>query len=430
MAAPHLSMAASVAHAQDLGAAQTSLARYDLADPRTYEALETLRHIADANGPQAPTARAIRAYAAVDLLTVATVLGDTTAIERLNAALGTSDRAATVALLDAELARTPAGALAVAAREGRATLAAVEGRDCPHSARNDAITLVTAPADLAAFRARVRTRFDPVIDSTLELVPEHANEARRIIAAMRALASALRAAEAGDPLLLAIRPRLEAARTRLSEIVIADPSFDDIDAFLTLSPTGIAFGYVPRTHVGPDARPVLDSGTPSWPATTSVALPTTFPPVVRPIDGFAAQPAISGARRGRVALRIDGDMPAHVVARVVRSLEGSPLAITHLATPTTRLPVTFLREDTVPADAVRVQIRPGGYAVERRGGRRSELPRLREEGHWRFDRAGLARALPATGPRVVMANGLAPALELVETATEIAQGDHIAIVLP
>ncbi|MBN8610697.1 MAG: hypothetical protein J0L92_08945, partial [Deltaproteobacteria bacterium] len=101
---------ARVAHAQDLAAAQASLARYDLASPATYEALETLRRIADANGPQAPTARAVRAYAAVDLLAAATILGDTAALDQLGTALGVRDRAAMSAMLDAELARTPSGA--------------------------------------------------------------------------------------------------------------------------------------------------------------------------------------------------------------------------------------------------------------------------------------------------------------------------------
>ena len=418
------------AAAPELAAAQAALARYDLADPRTYEALGTLRRLADANGPAAPTARAVRAYAAVDLLVAATVLGDATALERLGQALGTSDRAAMSALLDAELARTPSGALAVAAREARATLAALDGRAAAHGARNDAIALVTAPTDPAAFRARVRERFDPVIDSTLEIVPEHANEVRRIIAAMQALTVAQRAAQAGDPLLLAIRARIDSTRARLSEIVVADTAFDDIDVILTITPAAVTFGYVPRTRVGPDGRPVLDSGTPSWPATTSVALPSELPPIVRPIEGLAAQPAITSARRGRVAVHVEGDVPAHLVARIVRSLEQTPLAITHVAGSAGRVPVAFVHEDAVPADATRVSMRPGGYAVEHRGGRRVELPRLRVEGHWRFDHEGLLRALPATGVRVVIPNGLTPASEVLESAATIALDGHAMIVLP
>jgi hypothetical protein len=418
------------ARAQDLASAQAALAHYDLADAHTYEALETLRRVADGNGPESPTARAVRAYAAVDLLVIATVLDDAGALERLGQALGTSDRAAMSALLEAELVRTPAGALAVAAREARATLAALEGRPAPHGARNDAIALVTAPSELAAFRARVRERFDPVIDSTLEIVPEHANEIRRIIAAVQALTGAQRAAQAGDPLLVAILPRIEAARTRLSEIVVADPAFDDIDVLLTLSRTSLSFGYVPRTRVGPDARPHLDSGTPSLPSTTALPLPAELPPVVRPIEGLGAQRSITEARRGRVALRVEGDVPAHLVVRVARSLEGTPLAITHLATDAGRTPVTFVREDALPTDVVRVSVRPGGYAVERRFGRRVELPRLRVEGRWHFDREGLLRALPAEGACALSANGSTPAREMLETAAAIAHGGGATVVVP
>jgi hypothetical protein len=418
------------ARAQDLASAQAALTRYDLADPHTYEALDTLRRIADANGPEAPTARAVRAYASVDLLVVATALGDESALGRLGQALGTSDRAAMSTLLDSELARTPSGALAVAAREARATLAALDGRPATQGPRNDAITLILAPSDPAGFRARVRERFDPVVDSTLEIVPEHANEVRRIIAAMQALTAAERAAQAGDPLLLAIRARIDATRARLGEIVVSDTTMDDIDVLLTITPTGIAFGYVPRTRVGSDARPMLDSGTPIWPRTTTVPFPAEMPPVVRPIDGFAAQPAIASARRGRVAVRVEGVVPTHLVARVVHSLEQTPLAITHLATSTVRIPVSFVREEALSADVARVAMRPGGYAVEHRGGRRVDLPRLRVEGHWRFDHEGLLRALPASGTRAVIANGLTPAHEVLETAAIIAIEGRTTIVVP
>lgn len=421
---------ARAAHAQDLAGAQAALARYELASPATYDALESLRRIADANGPQAPTARAVRAYAAVDLLTAATILGDTAALERLGAVLGTRDRPQMSATLDAELARTPTGALAVAAREARATLAALEGRPALHSARTDAIVLVLAPTELAALRASVCDRFEPVIDSTLEIVPEHANDARRIVTAMQALIAAIRLADRGDPLLALLRPRMEAVRGRLAEIVISSASLDDVDTILTLRPDAIAFGHVPRTRVSLEGRPVLSSATPAWPTTTSVALPTELPAVVRPIEGLAAQPAVTGARPGRVALRIEGDVPSHLVARVVRSLEGTPLAITLLMTSEGRMPVTFVREDAVPADAARVSIRPGGYAVERRAGRRADIPRRRVEGQWQFDREGLVRALPGAGSRVLIASGSAPAAELFAAARAIAVDGAITILLP
>jgi hypothetical protein len=418
------------AAAQDLATAQAALVRYDLADPRTYDALEALRRVADANGAEAPTARAVRAYAAVDLLVAATVIGDEGAIARLGSTLGAQDRAAMATLLDQQRARTPTGALAVAAREARATLAALQGRAAAHGARTDAILLLTGPDDLASLRARVRDRFDPVVDTSLDIVPEHANEARRIVAAMRGLRAASRAAEAGDPLLLLLRPRIEATLARLSEIIIADASFDDIDAFLTLSSTSITLGYVPRTRIDAEGRPQLSSASPAWPTTTAIALPAVLPPVVRPIEGLAQNPIVTSARPGRVALRIDGVLPSHLVTRLVRSLEGTPLAITHLAVGAQRVAVAFVREDARPADAAHIAIRPGGYALEHRGGRRVEVPRLRVDGHWRFDREALVRQLPATGLRVVLANALAPARELVETALSVATDGRTTIVLP
>jgi hypothetical protein len=55
---------------------------------------------------------------------------------------------------------------------------------------------------------------------------------------------------------------------------------------------------------------------------------------------------------------------------------------------------------------------------------------LRVDGHWRFDREALVRQLPATGLRVVLANALAPARELVETALSVATDGRTTIVLP
>jgi hypothetical protein len=115
---------------------------------------------------------------------------------------------------------------------------------------------------------------------------------------------------------------------------------------------------------------------------------------------------------------------------VVRSLEQTPLAITHLATSSGRIPVSFVREDALPADAARVSMRPGGYAVEHRSGRRVELPRMRVEGHWRFDHEGLLRALPAHGVRAVIPNALTPAGEMLETAAAIASEGRTTIVVP
>jgi len=148
------------------------------------------------------------------------------------------------------------------------------------------------------------------------------------------------------------------------------------------------------------------------------------------VDGLAAHAAITSARAGRLALRVEGDVPAHLLARVVRSLEGTPLAISMIAEGERRLGVTFVREDALPREATHVSIRPGGHGITRQAGRRVDVPRVRAEGHLRYDHAALARQLPATGPRAVSANGLAPAAELLATAAVIATDGRATIILP
>lgn len=409
--------------------ATSTLARYDLADPRTYEALDALRRVTDANGPQATTARTLRAYAAVDLLVAATLLDDGAALARLGATLGTSERTAMSTLLDAELSHAPAGAMRLAAREGRATLAALEGRAAAHGVRSDAVLLASAPPDAGGLRELVQARFEPAIDSTLEIVPEHAEQVRRLVSAMLSVAAATQAADAGDPLLVLLRPRLEAVRARLAEIVIADPRSEDIDAFLTVSREGVSWGYLPRTRVDVRGRPVLESGRPAWPLTASVSLPTELATGPRTVEALRSSPLVTGSPRARVALRVEADVPVQSVARVVRSLEGTPLTVTHVATPSGRVAATFLEGDAVPASAVRVVVRPAGYAIERRGGR-VDIARVRTEGHWRFDRDALVHAARGAGTRVLSASAPAPAAELFESAVLLAQDGRVALTLP
>jgi hypothetical protein len=425
-------LTAAPAPAQDLASAQAALARYDLADPRTYEALETLRRVADANGPEAPTARAVRAYAGVDLLVASSILEDQAAFGRLAAALGASDRETMGSLLEQQLSRTPSGALAVAANEARSTLGALLGRSARRTVRSDAIVLLTAPADEAALRARLHDRFDPVTDRDFGRDGAQADEARRIAAAIRAARAAVRAAEAGDPLLLLLRPRLEGARERLTRLVLEAPETRDHDVVVRVAAGSLAVGFVPRARVDGDGRVVLLGGTPRLPETASIELPTDLPPIVRPIDGLAQHAVVTGTPAGqRVVLRLEGEVPAHLVARVVRSLEGTPLAIGAIETAEGRLAVTWAREGTLGEDVARVLLRPGGYALERHGGRRVEIPRIRVDGRFRFDREGLTRELArVSGARAVSASSPTPAEELFATAWLARDGDRATIVLP
>lgn len=417
-----------LASAQDIASAQAALARYDLADARTYDALETLRRIADANGPEAPTARAVRAYAGVDLLVAATLLEDEAAYARLGAALGATDREALVALLERQLARTPAGALAVAAAEARSTLAAFVGGRPRRSVRSDAILLLTAPADEAGLRARVRERFDPTTDAEPRLAGAQGDEARRLASAVRALRAAIHAADAGDPLLALLRARMEALRDRLTRVVVDPEEGAEHDLVARITTAALTLGYVTRAGVDAEGRITLLGATPRLPETVSIAIPSALPSAVRPIDEIRLHAAIRDAAVGtRVLLAIDEGVPSHLVARVVRSLEGTPLSVTRLDTGEGMIAVRFVREDGVPAGATRIVVRPGGYVVEAR--RRTEVPRIRVDGRFRFDHDGLLRELARSdGARVVSAFPPTPATELV-TAARLAQTDGVATIL-
>jgi hypothetical protein len=416
--------------AQDLASAQAALARYDLADPRTYDALETLRRLADANGADAPTARAVRAYAGVDLLVAATLLEDGAALARLGAALGATDRSTQIALLEQQLARTPSGALAVAAAEAQSTLAAFAGTRGRRSVRSDAIVLLTAPSDEAGLRARVRDRFDPVVDADIRLDGAQGDEARRLAAAVRATRAALRAAEAGDPLLALLRAPLEAVLGRLTRVVIERIDDEAHDVVARITPTALTLGYVTRARVDAEGQVTLLGGAPRLPETVSIPFPGEMPPVVRPIDAIAQHPAVSGAVAGtRVLLAIDEGVPSHLVARVVRSLEGSPLVVARLDVGNGSIGVRFVREDALATGATRIAVRPGGYVIE--GRRRTEVPRIRVEGRFRFDHEGLARELARLdGPRVVSGFPATPASELVAAARLAQLEGEATILLP
>jgi len=93
--------------------------------------------------------------------------------------------------------------------------------------------------------------------------------------------------------------------------------------------------------------------------------------------------------------------------------------------------ITWIREDAADASALHIAIRPGGYALEAGRGRRSEIPRIRVEGRFHFDREALGRQLAASStPRVISAFGLAPAAELIATAWLARTDGRATIILP
>ncbi len=414
-----------------LGDAEAALARYDLASARTWEALAALRGIADENGADAAHARFVRAFAGVELLVAASVLDDADALRRLEEGFGVSSASALSGVLDAELARAPRGALGRASADARALLATLNGRSPTRlDTRTATVALLRAAEAPEALAPYVFAHVEPAIDASLDVIPEHAERARRLVRAVRTLDDALSAAQAGDPLFALLRGRLEAARARLGEIVLTNPDFADIDGFLTLSPDAIAFGYVPRTRVDVSGRPILESGRPVWPQTTRVDLPGDASSSARPLRDLAQNPLVTGAHPARVALRVEGAVSVSLLARVLRALEGSPLTVTHVATTSGRVPVRILGEASAgPAPPIQIVVRPGGYVIRRRGARSVDVPRLRLDG-WQYDHEALVHGVPESGERVVTGTGLASAAELLEVAVLVSRESGVTLALP
>ncbi|MDW8246930.1 MAG: hypothetical protein RMJ84_10170 [Sandaracinaceae bacterium] len=419
------------AFAQDLAALQAELQQYDLRKPGDFEAVEALGKLNDGARGQGAIARISRAYAATDLYVGARLLGDVLAMERLARALGVEGREGIEAWLDSELSQRSGGAIQLAIEEAKATLMGVRGERIKGNLRNEAVLLAQLPTDPRTIREWVKERCD--VTQSLSLPPgvtaEEAEEAKRIVWGIRRIDEAIRRGEKGDPLLALLRPLLESARKRLGEVVITDPNFDGLDGVLHIKAGSLAWGYVSRLRVRSDGSVERINPEPTLPTVKEVPLPSNPPGVPRPIQELLNHPDIQQATAGEFLARIDGGISTHILWCVLLTLARSPIVVAAFETQGGRARFEPVRE--IPPDAVEIRVRPGGYAVKLpRGGKTTELPRLRVDGRWRFDQDGLTRLLPQGVNRVVAPSGLTPALAGIEAFGVASQGGKAFFLVP
>lgn len=260
---------------------------------------------------------------------------------------------------------------------------------------------------------------------------------RRAIAAFTrvfAVASALqRTAMLGDPFSAAV-----AREVLVDLVVLRSMAFAPGDWAPTVRPVEMAegrpvnvdalvvvghdvrAGWVPEIRWDARGRPVASAaGVPLLADAEEDGFPITreLPSFIRPIDGLSDHLArrLSGARR--IGIAVEPGVEAHVLSRVLRSIEEAGLPLTAFvgvsadATPRGVLLQTRHAGTSANANQVGVFVRIGGFSVRRPRHRLLSLPRIYQSDAWRYDIAGLARATPRRGLRSVVLRymGTAPA---------------------
>jgi hypothetical protein len=442
----------SPAGAQSLADARDALTTYTV-DPggRTLGALRDLGPMAGRGDAEA---RYLRAVAATEIYAAANISSDDALLDRLATALGVpaSDLPAH---LDTELAACHGGTFGRGADEARTLLRALTLRTTDPSAllamrgpHRDALFVMTfsASTDRGALVA------DPCTAAHGRRIAEPGicdwdEPSRRLLGAareaLRALARAQRARRDGDPMLVLLGTRLEAAGSAVAAIelhplmelpetlgVVTLPasfatrsSAANADALIVVSEAEVHLRMLPTVRVG-------STGELSWVrAATSVEvdLPREFPAVPQPLDALVtALTALGLPADAHVVLAPTTTVPCHVLTRVVLSAQRAHLVVSHLGAHRDGdgerlllVPIAAARESELSAIDARVQIQMGGYGFARGiRGRAARIPRIRVDGRLMFDMATLATRLAPEAIHTVglQAMGTVPAAELVHVA--------------
>lgn len=432
-----LAVPATTAGAQPLTDAalhrvRMQLAQYDLDGARTTDALRALRRVV--RGSQDPVtireASFLRAAVAADLLILSTRRGDPTLAARVAEAYGV-DSTRLVTTLQQDLASVAVGHYAQTARDAGTALR-IMAEETPdwyavHGTRRDALFVAAARRALEEggdpSAALAPLGVDPCSDEAALCPDPYVRfevSARRALRALSELHAALtrldRAATGGDPFSAALSSGLAADRSATSSVTLrALPILPDElilthahtptsgarpDLAVVVTPTGFRYGWFPRVRVDAEGVPeVLAAGSPVLPETASVSLPVaSYRPALRAEPSMVSTLAeLAEVRQDAVVAVGAGDgVPAHLLARLLMSLERAELPARHL----------LARGDTgcaqvVPLEAVRerdrsqqvrVLVRLGGYSVNRDGGATATIPRVRGEEGLQFDVDGLEAA--------------------------------------
>lgn len=428
-----VALTAATAHAQStvrdaVLAARPALVHFDPDSPAPLEAIAELgRSLEGApDGIRTREARFVRAVASADYLLIARHRRSRAMRARLARAHGSEPEQLERALHD-ELSSLAFGVYAPTVRDVLEALEPPEELSLPpleadHTRRQ------------AAFFSRIAERLsgaeapeqilaelvaDPCAGARTACPPPYRSygpRGRRIVAGMSGVlgvASALeRAGRRGDPFAAAVAREVLVDQVVLRSIRIAPRDWApmvqavdlpeghavEADALVVIGGS-VRAGWAPRIGWDRAGRPIatVSGGRPLADARSDdFALPSDLSPFVRPIDGLAAylRRRVGGARRIGVAL--EPGVQAHLLSRVLRSMEEAGLDATALVgVGSDGVPrgvaIRARHDDPDDRRHLGVFVRVGGISVTRPHARSTSLPRVRRGDEWRYDLGRLAR---------------------------------------
>jgi len=412
--------------------ARKRLAHYDLDGRATFATLTALRQIA-ATAPdpaRALEARYLRAGAAADLIVISAKLERPQLLEALATALD-YEQSKLAASVRAELAAAAFGPYEAPARHGLQML--------DHVASHKAFTAVQSVLrDFSSVEAAAKAARSFDQNSALAALADDPCEkrsgskvaaqcalgsfdtgSRRSLAALGnaagANASLQKAARAGDPLAGALSELANQYASSLAGVsVCALPeltfvakapvalpnSLRRVEGSSTLTvritPTEVRSLLAPCLGVQSESAGTPDEVAMTW---STLVLPTTYRPYVAPLAGLSEMltAQTDGAAVTRLVVMADDSVQAHVLARALVSLpERSTAADVSLLTRNSKgelqaRPIEIARADASSPN-LRVRVRLGGYSLYI-GSHFEDIPRVKTDSGFLFDRAALAKRL-------------------------------------
>ena len=465
VAAPTLALAQPTA--RELVEARAALRTYDTHTDATTDTIAALGRLArQAHGRDALEARFLRTVASADLLLIAQRRDDANLTARIATAFG-CEPAALPAALRAELTQLRVAPFRETAEDVLAALSPeahlrVPSTDAQHTRRQ------------AVFFARVFERLlaqddpslvlselasDPCADGAdcPDVYRHFGPRGRRAIAGMSAIHGVLGALEdtarLGDPFSAALAREVLVDAVLLNDISLTPRdwagavtpvdvgthgSVVDADAVIVLAPDHLRVGWVPRVEFeGGQPRAHAD-GAPLLADAASARFPIGggSESSTRPLEGLAEHLASQLASARRVALVLEPGVPAHLLSRVLASLEAAhvePIALAGADVDGTALGVAYRAVHGATEAPVGVFVRLGGFSAWQPGSPLVSLPRQRIDNRWRFDMVGLDRAtaLRADHPVTLRYMGTTSADLVLRVALLVASANHpVQIALP
>ncbi|MCZ7681582.1 MAG: hypothetical protein M5U28_23405 [Sandaracinaceae bacterium] len=218
------------------------------------------------------------------------------------------------------------------------------------------------------------------------------------------LRSVERTAELGDPFSAALAREVLVDTVVLRSIMLAPHDWAaqvrplgarvgaplDADAAVVVTREGVRAGWAPEVHWDREGRALLVADGPLLGSDATVPIGATVDTYARPIRHVAAHVASRVRGAARVVVIVEPGVEAHILTRVLMSLEAARIRPHLLALAAEDGTAQGVALETVTEDdgAVGVFVRMGGFSARQRG-RSVSLPRRRAAERWVFDFDGL-----------------------------------------